>query len=176
MKTICKLMLCMAIAWLPMAASSQASSNAPSLFPIGDWKVNKSLQGMYIAATSNDSGAVAGILCGIDSQRCDAYISVESTACERGQTYPMMLNSSIGTFAITTKCVVIGDASFQFVNEFAAARQAFESGGEIGFALPLKNGQFNVVGFSTAGATAAIREAMNLPAGQMKKSSILNET
>ena len=158
MKTaISRVVLKLAIALLPLTVNAQGAT------PIGDWNVNTSLNGLHIAATSNEAGSVTGILCGIETQKCEAYISVDSSGCEIGQVYPMMLNSSIGSFAITTKCMGIGPARFQLANEFSAMRKAFESGGEIGFALPLKNGQFNVISFSTAGATAAIKEAMTLP-------------
>lgn len=48
------------------------------------------------------------------------------------------------------------------VEEFDAMMSAFESGGEIGFAMPLASGQFRVVRFSTAGATPAIKAARQL--------------
>lgn len=163
MKTaVRKMALNLVIALLPLAVNAQGTT------PIGNWNVNTSLNGLHIAATSNEAGSVAGILCGIEAQKCEAYISIDSSGCEIGQAYPMMLNSSIGSFSITTKCMAIGTARFQFANEFSSMRQAFESGGEIGFALPLKNGQFNVISFSTAGATAAIKEAMTLPDAPQK--------
>lgn len=49
------------------------------------------------------------------------------------------------------------------IDEFELMITAFESGDKVGFASPLKSGQFQVVRFSTVGATAAIKDARNPP-------------
>jgi hypothetical protein len=78
----------------------------------------------------------------------------------------MMINSAVGAFAITTTCTEIKGSTLknmQVITEFDRAQAALESGGDVGFVLPLASGQFRVVRFSTIGATAAIKNAMLLP-------------
>lgn len=97
-----------------------------------------------------------------------AYI-VTSSACTPGAKYPMMINSAVSAAAVTTECAKLqginpsrGD-TYNVFSEFGVVRSAYESGGEIGFAIPLESGAFRVLRFSTKGATQAIRGAMTLP-------------
>lgn len=129
----------------------------------GDWSVNKEVTDLQVANTKNATGDVIGIICTISKDTCNAYIALNK-ACDVGDIYPMMINSPVGASVITTVCVQIGGETFHFINEFGAAKSAFESGGDIGFALPLLNGNFRSVRFSTRGGTASIKDAMTPPA------------
>lgn len=60
---------------------------------------------------------------------------------------------------MTAVCTVIGKDKYYVLDDFEVSIQAFESGGEIGFAMPMANGKFHVVRFSTIGATPAIKAA-----------------
>ena len=86
----------------------------------------------------------------------------------------MMINSPVGAFPVTTTCAKFPGPEksppdvMNVITEYGAARAAFESGGTVGFVLPLQSGQFKVLRFSTVGATAAIADAMTLPAAALQ--------
>lgn len=143
------------------AAAQQAKS-------YGNWIVDNSIAGVQIAKTINESAAATGVFCNLESQSCDAYLTLD-VGCEDGEPYPMMINSSVGAYPLTTKCMHLGKLKFFVASEFESMIQAFESGGEIGFAMPMQNGQFKVVRFSTAGATPAIKAARTLPSSNKQK-------
>lgn len=129
---------------------------------IGDWYFKDSIEGIQIANTVNTSELAAGVLCALTTGTCSAYIAT-TTGCSEGGLYPMMINSAVGAFLISSKCTEISGDRFLVIQEFPETRAAFESGGEVGFVLPLESGQFRVMRFSTKGATAAINKAMTKP-------------
>lgn len=126
---------------------------------IGDWRFVDSIHGLHIANTTNSSSVTAGIICVTGSELCSTYIST-STECEIDGVYPMLINSSIGAYQVRATCTLIAEEKYLLFEEFQETRSAFESGGEVGFVLPLENGNFRVMRFSTKGATAAIKRAM----------------
>lgn len=138
------------------------SSIAISAEQYGDWSVDKSIPGVQIANTKNDSDSTLGVICLVVTKDCSAYM-LSNNGCDENSTYPMMINSTVGAFPITSVCTQIEKLKILVINEFDNAKNAFESGGEIGFAVPLNDGKFKVVRFSTSGAVAAIKNAMLLP-------------
>jgi hypothetical protein len=124
----------------------------------GDWIAEEA--GDYTEAyTSNESGSVFGLICG---RECVFYLNILHK-CERGDSYPAMINSDAGAYSVDLKCFVLdGDyiMTFSATGDFA---DILEAGGTIGFAVPLANGQFGVSRFSLKGgidaASAATRSA-----------------
>lgn len=114
---------------------------------------------MQVASTVNATGSSTGVLCIQSTDTCDPFIKLDIN-CKHGGFYPMMINSAVGAFHLSTKCVHLGDLQLFVAEDATPMMSAFESGGEIGFAMPLESGQFRVIRFSTAGATAAIKAAM----------------
>lgn len=149
-----------------------SAAHAEDAYKIGEWNVIKSTPGIQIANVTNDAGAAAGVVCIVDAS-CVAYLYVNS-GCEKDGAYPMMINSPVGASGISTTCQPLPNEgkntvdNMFVISDFGAARAAFESGGDVGFVLPLMNGQFRALRFSTKGATAAIKEAMTLPSRQEK--------
>jgi len=127
----------------------------------GDWVVTRQPAGLQIAKTSI-SAAVIGIVCVIQDDVCHAYIGTNST-CDEDQKVPMLINSSVGSIMVNTTCTKLGGSLYNIIAEFDSAVSAFESGGLVGFAIPLASGEFRVLRFSTRGATAAIRDARTRP-------------
>jgi hypothetical protein len=127
----------------------------------GDWYVHKELADIQIANTSSGA-AVAGVLCLVSAGTCSAYLGTD-TPCAEGVETPMVINSAVGASAVTATCTSIGNQKYNVFSEFGSVRAAFESGGVVGFAMPLRSGEFRVVRFNTRGATAAIRDAMTSP-------------
>lgn len=146
------------------------SAFAISAESIGDWTVSKELKGWQFANTTNLEGSSTGVVCSTSENTCNSYIGLNAN-CDVGNKYPMMINSSVGAFVIFTTCVQIGNVKFYFIDDFDSAKSAFESGGEIGFAIPLQNGNFRSIRFSTKGATASIKNAMTIPSPTPSKQS-----
>lgn len=148
------------LAFLACIASIPQIGNAQK---VGEWSFNKAIPGVQIASTSNGQGSATGVTCFLSSKQCHAYVSMDNINCEVGRTYSMMINSSVGSFQINTTCTLVADIKLQIAAEFDSMKLAFESGSDIGFAIPMSGGQFRVVRFSTAGATATIKAAMQPP-------------
>lgn len=145
----------------PFIAHSQA---------VGDWRVDRGTE-MQVANTMNESKAITGVVCFTQSKSCNGYV-IFPFSCEIGGRYPMMINSATGSLQITTTCVDLGGTKVNIIEEFEALKTAFESGGEIGFAVPMGNGRFNVVRFSTIGAVPAIKAAMTFQSSTTGKGKI----
>ncbi|GBG15385.1 outer membrane protein assembly factor BamA [Novimethylophilus kurashikiensis] len=125
---------------------------------IGDWVLNDGLEGVKIANVTNSDGSTAGVICNTNS--CDAYFTTSSNrACDNGDKYPVLINSSVGAAAVNSVCREIGNIKIMQLTDTNAAISAFESGGDFGIALPLASGNFRSARFSTKGATQAIRWA-----------------
>jgi hypothetical protein len=157
-----RVLLCVAVLMTGLSTKAQQVNT------YGDWKKDFSIQGLQIANTSNSSGATTGVLCNLKNNSCDAYLAL-NVSCENEHVYPMMINSAVGAFPLTVKCMYFGDLQLYIANEFSSMIEAFESGGEIGFAMPMQGGQYRVVRFSTVGATAAIKEVRTPPKSEQKK-------
>jgi hypothetical protein len=127
----------------------------------GDWLVHKELTDIQIANTSSGT-AVAGVICVVSAGKCSAYLGTD-TACNEGVQTPMLINSAVGASVATATCTTLGTQKYNLFSEFGAVKDAFESGGVVGFAMPLRSGEFRVIRFNTRGATAAIRDAMTSP-------------
>lgn len=136
---------------------------------IGSWELVLDTPGMQVAKTVNDSGSVAGVICLTSTGACSAYVGSD-LACEENGKYPMMINAPTGAHLATATCMTIAKAQYLILEEYSTAIAAFESGGLIGFALPMQSGKFEVLRFSTSGATAAIREAQASLARSQKPS------
>lgn len=131
----------------------------------GAWTVDTSIPGFQIATTTDDADSAAGVICNREVNGCEAYVAPD-IRCTNGADYPLMLNSSLGAFAMTSKCMHIGDFHVLITDSFDNMINAFESGGEIGVAIPMANGEFRVARFSTVGAVAAIKAARAKPAAE----------
>ncbi len=144
-------------------------SNAQS-YKLGRWSIDKSIQGLQIATVTNESGSVAGFLCALADQKCITYVIFEGVGCQDGGTYPMMINSAVGAYSISAVCRQLpGSTNLEdkiyVLENFSSVKEALESGGQVGFVMPLASGQFRVARFDASGATAAIKEVMTAPRG-----------
>lgn len=143
--------------WLLLVISLNAEADQK----FGDWIFRDALENIQVANSTNSSNNTAGIICFLKTGNCSAYLATDA-ACESGADYPMMINSSIGSFSINSTCTEIAGSKFLVINQFAESKAAFESGGIVGFVLPMESGNFKVMRFSTKGATAAIGRAMTI--------------
>jgi hypothetical protein len=145
------------LAFVGLCTSHSALAQTPNR-----WHVDKSLSGFQIAKVVNSGNSAAGIICNLTNEACDAYLTTD-VGCEEDEKIPLMINSSIGAFQITAKCMIFSQIKLLVIVEFDNAIQAFESGGEIGFAMPMISGQFRVIRFGTVGAKVAINSARTRP-------------
>jgi hypothetical protein len=124
---------------------------------VGDWTVVDTGE-FQIAKVFNAASNTAGVLCSKSTNSCSPYVTF-GLKCDGGSKYTVMLNSPVGAVSTTATCMIIEKVSYMFLDDAASTVAAFESGGEVGFVTPAESGKFQVVRFSSAGATAAIRMA-----------------
>lgn len=153
-------------ALLAMASAAIADDER---YDVGSWRITK-VHGIQIAANTNESGSVVGVLCIVSREDCISYV-IFSAGCDEGARYPMMINSAVGAYPIKTTCRQLPGSTdpkdkIYVIEEFGSVKAALESGGEVGFVMPLRSGRFNVARFNAVGATPAIKDVMTLPAGR----------
>jgi hypothetical protein len=89
----------------------------------------------------------------------------------------MMLSAFTGSASINTTCRHFPDwgdgklLTTSVITEYERVMEALAGGGVVGIAMPMENGAFRVLRFSTRGARLAIRDAMTLPPGRHSKSA-----
>lgn len=135
---------------------------------VGDWDLDFSIEGIQIAKVVNASGTALGILCTLGVDKCVAYLALSDMTCSPGKSFPMMMNIATGATNLSARCEkleVQRVVHMLVLDEFSAFTSAVESGGEIGFAVPLDDGKFQVMRFSSRGAVAAVRAARSRPTG-----------
>lgn len=133
------------------------------------WGVTKTAAGIQIASVTNAAGHAAGLICDVDAEGCFPFLNPHVT-CKEGVKTPLMINSAVGAYAVVGTCTKFSESTnLLLIDEFDDAINAFQSGGEIGFAMPMESGHFQVVRFNTAGAVAALNEARTLPTPAQRK-------
>ena len=139
----------------------------------GDWLVMQSNE-FSIAKTVNDSGSVVGMICSPNGNNRSPYLPLD-ISCEDKSVNPMMMNSKTGSLPVAATCSKIGEALFLIFNDYQSIQYAFESGGEIGFAIPMADGKFKVVRFSTTGAIPATKQIL-LSKKNIKQTGLKDES
>lgn len=156
-----RVLLILVLAFAPMSANAYKS---------GDWQVDIAGETSE-AYTVSDTGATFGILCAKKSASCVFYIT-SPTTCEQEATMPLIGNSDEGAISVTGTCTILDDAGrkvhVQVLSPFDTVELAVKMSRTIGFAMPLKDGQFRVYRFSLAGsatAITAVRQAASKASG-----------
>lgn len=131
---------------------------------IGVWEVIIEPDDDYqVAKTLNETGGVAGVLCFISSNTCNAYFATD-VPCDEGAKYPIMMSAIAGAMNTQATCVKYGKVNLLVLDNMNAIVDAFEDGGEVAFVMPLKPGnRFIVSRFNCVGARTAIRKARAMP-------------
>ncbi|MFN4003575.1 MAG: hypothetical protein ACK4MJ_02915 [Hylemonella sp.] len=122
---------------------------------IGAWSYQ--LRPPFYAATMNDSGHVFGQWCDVDAGTC-AYLLALSTACEDGESYPVLINSDVSAMTSTLVCRGrLESGKYRYaLAQFDAVDGMVRKARRIGLAIPLEGDQFRVVRFSLDGAAATL--------------------
>lgn len=143
-----------------------ASSSAQTM--VGKWQVDTRSEDLRVAKTYNDDGTGAGVLC--TSVGCSAFLTADRK-CDENVSYPILSNSSVGSETFKASCITIAKKQYLLLDNLDMAIRLFNSGGIVGFALPLDAGQFYVVRFSTEGAHDAIQSVQAMPPSKKKQTS-----
>lgn len=120
-----------------------------------DWKVEAVDSNTVAAYTTNDSGAVFGKLCYVESANCIWVIS-SSLTCDANAQYPVLANSGSGASMSMLTC--IGQkklGQLMTFNNYESIETISQNDDMVGFAFPMEDGQFRVVRFSLNGSVGA---------------------
>jgi hypothetical protein len=158
MKTIIFRNFIVVLLFATMLASTSSYAQTSS------WIFKDIGNGNRIAQSVNSDLSRAGVYCDVN-QGCQSFISMNSP-CDTGATIPLMANSSKGAYIFTATCNFVAGNQYLIIEQFDDAIGIFESGSEIGFAAPMKDGKFIVTRFSTLGAVSAIKKARAAPTTQ----------
>jgi len=143
----------------------------PAFASSGDWAEDVTNDGSAIfAATSNDSGAIFGEWCYPSTGKCSWLIGLDGS-CEQDSAYPILANSDSGAASVLIRCGgKVGNTGLsQFaIVQYKDLENLMTESKMIGFALPLKSGQFRVVRFSLAGSRAVVSAMENKAARQFR--------
>jgi hypothetical protein len=119
------------------------------------WNLSPSKHGLYYAATTNAAGHFIAVSCdpNVKGASC-LYRAHFGLTCKEGDSYPALLNSTLGSAQLTLTC---GNDNFFVLAPFDDVDKAVHSKGLLSIAVPYADGNsFSVSRFSTAGSTAAI--------------------
>ena len=155
------------------ALSASAVSHANELGRRGEWGIINASDnsGDVIAITTgSNAGEMLGYRCTLRTSEC-VYVLVPGSKCDRGDSYPMLMNAKTGASQVEGVCLNSNEKINDMVlKPYKSIENAIKNSSEmIGFAIPMASGAFKAVRFSTDGAFAAIQEAEKI-ANQRKKS------
>jgi hypothetical protein len=138
------------------AAVFGASPAAAQVKTFRDWAVGSTSDraGMF-AATVNDSGGVFGEYCYPKAETCIWLLS-NSTRCEDGAKYPVLVNTDKGSAATEIVCKKVDGKSRYVFASYEDVEASIEGARWIGMAFPMQDGRFQVSRFSLDGAAAAV--------------------
>lgn len=178
-----------AAAMAAMALASVASGQSrrpPTITPLapppivqvpssyGDWQMGKISQ-MDVAYSVNASGSVLGFAC---AKVCNFYINLQ-IRCDKDGSYVALVNSPSGVVTVSPVCAHLpasdGDTAYVLVFNSKDMVDALDGKGEVGFAVALESGKFNVARFSLRGAIDACGEAVRRSQRRVPKENGLED-
>ena len=143
----------------PVLVASSPFALAQKLPP--DWVAVTQGDQYYYAATLNDSGSVLGQWCYFASGNC-LYLIGMTSRCDGDKPYPVLANSDAGAQTLQIKCggpFVDGNGVTRYrymFTDFDAIDSIVRKATNVGFAMPLQDGHFNVVRFTLNSSNAEI--------------------
>ncbi len=157
------LLLASVLACLSPAASADTEN-------FGNWMVGTIEGGEgFFAATVNDSNAVLGQYCYLESGDC-LWLLATSTNCEEGERYPVLVNADGGSAQLELVCRKLGKKPRYIFTNFDAIDKSVRSSSKyIGFAFPLQSGLFSVDRFLLDGAVESLLRMRTVAKGGTRK-------
>jgi hypothetical protein len=136
----------------------------------GNWMVGTIEGGEgYFAATVNDSNAVLGQYCYLESGDC-LWLLATSTNCEDGERYPVLVNADGGSAQLELVCRKLGKKPRYIFSNFESIDKSIRNSGKyIGFAFPLQSGLFQVDRFLLDGAVESLVRMRAVAKGGTRK-------
>jgi len=111
--------------------------------------------GAAFAATINDSEAIFGQWCYKSIQGC-YWILASDTACDTGEDYPSLINSTSAAISATMRCTSIAGVNRLVFKDFSLIDDAIKNDGVLAIATPMKNGSFKVQRFDLKGVQPSL--------------------
>jgi hypothetical protein len=138
-----------------------ALCNAANGETVGDWEYKT--QGVFYAATTNDSGNLFGQWCDIADRSC-MYLMAIPVNCVTDERYLLLSNSDSSANGVEILCRgslgsknADGRPLYRYVfTNFDSIDHQVRHSRRIGFAFPMAGDAFHVARFSLAGAVPAI--------------------
>jgi hypothetical protein len=152
-----------------LSCSAALSAHAQTF---GAWRVYSSAaEGLAMAISTNDSGQGLFKACGETS--CFWVVTFNAT-CEDGNSYPAMMTSGAGSMSLDLTCKPTAQIPGRLImSNPDAVDAAVRSGGIVGLAVPMKNGDFRVSRYRVSGWDGAekqlIENARKLPASTRER-------
>jgi hypothetical protein len=141
----------------------------------GQWSFSLSTdKDYYVALTTNDSNASLFKACFFDSKTC-YWVIAGDTSCDAGTTTSVLINASQGAAMATLTCSPYQNFNRYILSNPDAMDDMAKAAGIIGFAIPLKSGQFKVYRFSLNGSWSVIQQ-MQISFWATLKNSTKNTT
>jgi hypothetical protein len=126
----------------------------------GDWIYGVSdNRATFYAFTTNDSGSVFGEWCSASTGKCLWMVGMTASCNEESSAYPILANADGGAGPVSIICGGKLENTDFYRYQFSSWKDLealLKDATQIGFAIPLKAGQFRVVRFSLNGLTAAV--------------------
>ena len=134
-------------------------------FTSGDWVWSVDDPEMFYAATENSAGQALIQFCDPAEGHCVYAVGFDTT-CDKGDSYPALVNSDAGTASITLKCGSELDdgGNLMLVEDFDQMDGFVRAAKRIGFALPMQGDEFKAVRFSLKGSNEALDAMRKLAA------------
>lgn len=136
----------------------------------GNWMVGAIEGGEgFFAASVNDSSAVLGQYCYLESGDC-LWLLATSTNCEDGERYPVLVNADGGSSQTELVCRKLGKKPRYIFTNFDSIDKSIRSSSKyIGFAFPLQSGMFQVDRFLLDGAVESLARMRAVAKGGARK-------
>lgn len=139
----------------------------------GDWGWSDAADDYYYAVTSNEAEHLLGQYCYFESGEC-LYLVTFNTTCEKGAETPAVINSDLGSIAVTLHCGHVYDGSnVLFISEFKDIDSLIRGAKRIGMAVPMLNDQFRVSRWSLEGSTAMIDQMRKAAEARFARKKLL---
>ncbi len=155
---------------LSLLLGGTAPVRAADTESFGNWMVGTIEGGEgFFAATVNDSSAVLGQYCYLESGDC-LWLLATSTNCEEGERYPVLVNADGGSAQLELVCRKLGKKPRYIFTNFDAIDKSVRSSSKyIGFAFPLQSGLFSVDRFLLDGAVESLVRMRAVAKGGSRK-------
>lgn len=126
----------------------------------GDWTYGVSdNRSSFYAFTTNDSGSVFGEWCSASTGKCLWMVGMNASCNEESSAYPILANTDGAAGPVSIICSGKLENTDLYRYQFSSWKDLeslLKDAGQIGFAIPLKAGEFRVVRFSLNGLSTAV--------------------